>query len=219
VALNQPITRDFIFRALSPKELPLALQVRKAVYVDELAYDAAGVLRDPLDDRAQHFLGTTRDGSPVAAMRIIRWDARPFEVESFLDMTALLTSESRAGEISRLCILEKYRNLTRTQFVHAGMWKLAYDYALRSDLEEFLIWAPPPLARVYEYLGFSRVPSMVFQHPLFANRPYQVLSVDLLGLEEDYRKRRHPLSNLLFGTPHAASSEMGSDGPATTRHG
>ena len=206
--MSEAITRDFIFRALDPKELPLALQIRKAVYVDELAYDAAGVLGDPLDDRAQHFLGTTHDGSAVAAMRIIRWDARPFEVESFLDMTSFLTDESRAGEISRLCILEKYRNLTRTQFVHAGMWKLAYDYALRYDVAEFWIWAPPSLARAYEYLGFSKVSGMVFQHPLFANRPYQVLRVDLHGLEEDYRKRRHPLYNLLFGGPRTVSSEI-----------
>ena len=203
------MNRDVIFRAIAPQELPLALEIRQAVYVDELANEAATILADPLDKRAHHFLATTRDGKPVAAMRIIGWEARPFELESFLDIGAFLTPETRAGEISRLCILEKYRNLTRGQFVHAGMWKLAYDYALNCKLTEFWIWAPPALAKVYEYLGFSQVPGMVFSHPCFANRPYQVLRVNLVRLESDYRARRHPLASLLFGS-QAAKSEDGS---------
>jgi hypothetical protein len=202
-------TRDFIFRAVRPDELALVLGVRRAVYIDELGYDAASILADPIDERACHFVATTRGGDPVAAMRIIDSDRRPFEVERFVDIAGLLIPDGRPGEISRMCILPAFRSLTRSQFVHAGMWKLAYDHAVACGLTDFWIWSPPEIAKVYEYLGFRKVPGLVFEHPLFHNRPYQVMHVDLRSLEHEYRARRHSLTGFLFGQPLDAAATVG----------
>lgn len=202
-------TRDFIFRAAGPNELPLVLGVRRAVYVEELGYDAMSVLADPIDGRACHFLATTRDGGAVAAMRIINSDQRPFELEQFVDIATFLTPDGRPGEISRMCILPAFRSLTRSQFVHAGMWKLAYDHAVASGLTDFWMWAPPAITRAYEYLGFSKVPGLAFNHPLFHNKPYLVMHVDLRNLEHEYRARRHSLTEFLFSEPLGASATAG----------
>jgi hypothetical protein len=202
-------TRDFIFRAAKPSELSLVLGVRRAVYIDELGYDAVSVLADPIDGRACHFLATTRDGRAIAAMRIIDSDRRPFELEQFVDIASFLNPDGRPGEISRMCVLPPFRNLTRSQFVHAGMWKLAYDHAVGSGLTDFWMWAPPAITRVYEYLGFRKLPGLIFEHPLFHNKPYQVMHVDLRNLEHEYRVRRHSLAEFLFGEPLVAAAAVG----------
>lgn len=201
---DHPFLRDFVFRPLAPGELWRALRVRRAVYGAELGYQIDGILQDPLDGSARHFIGTTRIGEPVAAMRIIIEDKRPFELESFVNIAPFLEKGARAGEISRMCILPEFRSLTRNRFVHAGMWKLAWDYAAACGLTEFWIWAPPSIVGIYEYLGFRKVPDLNFLHPLFDNKAYQVLRIDLRTLEDEYRRRKHPLSSILFAPPLTA---------------
>jgi len=195
----QRLISDFIFREIRVEELPLALEVRRAVYIEELGYDDERILLDPFDQRAHHFLATTREGNPIAALRMLAWDVRPFEFEHFVDASSLLPPASRAAEISRNCILPEFRPLTRFQFVHAGMWKLAYDCAARLGLADLWIWAIPRVAKIYEYVGFCNVPIPQFRHPLFRFQFYQLMRLDLRTLEENYRRRHHPFTEFLFG--------------------
>jgi len=209
---DHPFVRDFIFRELAPSELSLALDVRRAVYVDELRYEAARVLEDPFDQRARHFVGTTRAGEPVAAMRTIEAHARPFELESFVSIAPFLPEAGHPAEMSRMCIIPRFRRIARTQFVHAGMSKLAYAAATAAGITELWCWATLPIVGVYGSIGFHQVPGLSFVHPLFGNNEYHVMRVDLRKLEAEYRRRKHPLADFLFGPSPGASAGPFSSG-------
>ena len=178
---------------------PRALRVREAVYVEEMKYETNSVLRDPLDEKAAHFVATTISGEPVAGMRIISGRQRPFELESMATCSELIDQDPLPAEISRLCISTQFRAVKRRQFVHAGMWKLATDYARVEGITHYWIWAPLAITAVYEYLGFSQVSGLRFCHPAFNNQMYQVLRLDVRTLHDEYRRRKHALSQLLFG--------------------
>lgn len=193
------VVGDVVFKEIGAAELPLALGVRRSVYVDELGYDAGAILSDPLDERAHHFLALTRRGKAIAAMRMLNWDARPFELEDYVDVADLSRPDGLAAEISRLCILSEYRVVRRHQFVHAGMWQIAYDCAVRWGLSDLWVWATPNIAATYRYLGFQDVTGAVFHHPLFRFQLYQVMRLRMLSLETEYRARHHALSSLLWG--------------------
>ncbi len=145
-------------------------------------------------------------------MRTIDESARPFELESFVSIAPFLTGAGRPAEMTRMCILSQFRRIARTQFVHAGMSKLAYAAATAAGITEIWCWATLPVVPVYGSIGFRQVPGLSFVHPLFGGNEYHVMRVNLRDLEAEYRRRKHPLADFLFGPSPGASAGPFSSG-------
>lgn len=110
-------------------------------------------------------------------MRIVT--ERPLEIETYRSVQQHFSSELRIGEISRFCIIPKFRRVHRSQVVHAGMWTLAASFAHEERLDGFLIWCKADLEALYTYLGFAKLEIPPFSHPLLSGQVHSVMYAPL----------------------------------------
>lgn len=174
-----------------------ALQVRKAVYCDELGYQLEPCA-DTFDRRAELCVVRTSKGSPIASLRILGPTQRPYEFEAFLPTRKVLPADHRAAEISRFCVLPESRGVS--SLAHFGAFQFAFDLALRDNFSHFIIWSKPSLEAVYRYLLFEVVEGVRFRHPALGNETHSVMVLDLHNIENRYRRTRHPLASLLLSS-------------------
>jgi|ERR1700687_1604813 len=187
-------SESFRCRVATGPDVERAIEIRRQVYTEEFGFDLGGAgPRDALDDRAIHLLATTSTDEPVASLRLIDASARPFEVESFLNLTPYLDPGRHPAEITRLCIRAPYRRITRTAFVHLAILDAVLRLAHRLNVTDFVASTRPDLMAFYAYLLFESYPHVVYRHPEIGNAEHTLMRLDLTTIKERYKSVRPTL--------------------------
>lgn len=172
-----------------------AIELRRRVYTEEFGFDLGGNgPRDALDDRSHHLLATTLAGEPVASLRMIDAPARPFEIESFLDLGSLIESSWHPAEITRLCILAPHRRVTSATFLlHLSILEAVLRQARHLGVTHLVASTRNELMPLYQYLLFDTYPDVTYDHPEIGNARHTLMSLDLRNFAETCRQRRPTL--------------------------
>lgn len=106
----------------TPRAREINHRIRYLVYCLETGYESRarypdGLERDAWDENAAHFLVRRRDnGEWIAAMRLVLPGAHPLPIESLCALDRRLWAgalRSDVAEVSRLCVVERYRRRSR----------------------------------------------------------------------------------------------------------
>jgi hypothetical protein len=185
----------------SMEDRAAALEVRNAVYCEELGHRWESPA-DEFDDRAH--LCVVRDPSnlPIASVRILGPEGRPFEIETFLDLSQVLPKDSRAAEMNRFAILPPHRKISSS--VHLALFKFSMDLAALERFSHFVLATKAQVAPIYRYLGFEQVPGYSFAHRTLGNDRHDLFLLSLREMLEKFKRTRHPLLRLVT-TPGPSS--------------
>ena len=193
VAGGKSVDESFRCEVVTGAAVASAIDVRRRVYVDEFGFDLGGSGRDEIDDRAFQLLATTSAGLPVASLRLVDEDGRPFEVERFLDIEPYLPSEGRVAEITRFCVLAPYRRITEASLVHVAILREVLRLARQLKVTEILASTRPDLAPLYDYLLFEMYPNAIYEHPEIGGEPHTLMHLNLNSVIDRYRRSRRIL--------------------------
>ena len=197
--MGSPIARHvaphlggFCCRVASGADISRAIEIRRKVYVEEFGFALGGRDgSDSFDNNAYHLLVTkATDGQPVASLRLLDAPARPFEVESFVDIRAIVGPDRHLAEVSRLCVLLPYRRVSRQMFVHLSILEASLRLARELGVTDLIGWARQELLGFYKYILFEILDEYTFDHPKIGNRRHTLMRLDLTRLEELYKERR-----------------------------
>jgi N-acyl-L-homoserine lactone synthetase len=193
VAGGQPVDERFECGVVTGAAVASAIDVRRRVYVEEFGFDLGGSGWDEIDDRAFHLLATTSAGAPVASLRLVDEDARPFEVERFLEIEPFLPSGGRVAEITRLCVLAPYRRMTEASLVHLAILRGVFRLTKQLGVTEILASTRPDLAPLYDYLLFEMYPNAIYEHPEIGGQPHTLMHLNLDAAADRYQRSRRIL--------------------------
>lgn len=181
------------FGVADAAERPLALDLRRIVYQEEFGHPPV----DELDERAYHLIARSQNGEIIATLRIVGPDQRPFDIERYVDLSAFFPAERLLALVGGLCIRRDHRSVTRTGFLPMGMFKLAYAFARKHKLTDFLTYVYPNLYQFYRGAFFEPlVPA--FEHPSWGT--VCLMHLDLEGLEARHGRSREAFARFLFHT-------------------
>lgn len=184
------------FKVADDPERERALEFRGRVYREALGDPGL----DARDAGAVHLVGIDATGAIVAAMRLIEPAQRPFDLERFVALDALLPPEARPAELSRFCVDPSRRAVHRGQVVHLGMFKLVYEVARQRGLTDLLTLGLPNLQNLYKLAYFTPLGISV-DHPTWG--PAHVMRLNLAETRKLHGDSSHPIARLLFRTPAA----------------
>jgi N-acyl-L-homoserine lactone synthetase len=171
-----------------------ALDIRRRVYTEEFGFDLGGEgPSDDIDQRAHHLVAKTLDGEPVAALRLVDATDRPFEIESFLDLRSFLDPAWHPAEITRLCILPRFRRITQASFVHLAVLEAVLRLTRRLGVTHIIASTRQELMPVYRYLLFDAYPDITYTHSEIGNAVHTLMSLDLGTFPERCRRERPTL--------------------------
>ena len=178
----------------SPEDRTAALDVRNSVYCEELGHRWASPA-DEFDDRANLCVVRDPSNTPIASVRILGPEGRPFEIETFLDLTQVLPNDSRPAEMNRFAILPPHRKISSA--VHLALFKFSMDLANSDKFSHFVLATKAAVAPIYRYLGFEQVPGYSFAHRSLGNEPHDLFILSLSDMLGTFRRKQHPLLRLL----------------------
>lgn len=176
------------FRVGSAKD---AVAFRSPIY--EATLGSAGI--DRADDLAAHLVAVDHEGQIRACLRVEGPDCRPFSVESYVDLGPIATSEDSVAEISRFVVHPDVRAIRSGQFVHLGMLKLVYEYAVKFGLTDLVTLSLPHLNRLYEMALFRSIGSLGIHRTWGEVQP---MHLNLVEARIRSRQRPSKLTALLF---------------------
>jgi hypothetical protein len=171
-----------------------ALQVRWQVYCEELGHRWAPS-GDPYDQRANLCVVRTPEDQPVASLRIVGPEGRPFEIDRYVPIDDVLPEGSRPAEINRFCILPPFRSISSG--VHLALFDFMIFLSRKEFFSHFVLASKPSIAPIYRYLGFEVVRGRSFAHAELANQQHDLMLLELSKLPERYRDARHPLGRFI----------------------
>lgn len=181
------------FKVADATERRLALELRRAVYEDEFGHAPDQLL----DERAHHLVACSEDGEVVAALRILGPEHRPFDIESCVDLSALLPGPRSLALVGGLCVRHDFRGVSRASFLPMGMFKLAYEFARKNRITDFLTYVYPNLHDFYRGAFFEPlVPTL--EHPSWGT--VCLMHLDLESLETRHARSRKAFARVLFST-------------------
>lgn len=185
---------DYRCELVAGEQIEQAIDIRRRVYVEEFGYDLgkAGA-RDEIDDRAYHLLATNPVGEPVASMRLLDAPQRPFEIERFLDLSAILDSRWHPAEITRLCILAPYRRITRASFIHLALLEGVLRLTSFLQATHLVASTRAELMPLYRYLLFDTYADATYEHSEIGNAVHTLMSLDLRDFPQRCRDERPTL--------------------------
>jgi hypothetical protein len=177
----------------SPDDRTAALGVRNSVYCEELGHRWASPA-DEFDDRAHICVVRDPSNVPIASVRILGPEGRPFEIETFLDLTHVLPKDSRPAEMNRFAILPPHRKISSS--VHLALFKFSIDLAASERFSHFVLATKAQVAPIYRYLGFEQVPGYSFDHRTLGNERHDLFLLSLRDMLDKFRRTQHPLLRL-----------------------
>ncbi len=190
---GQSMFEGLTFKVADAVERSLALDLRRVVYREEFGH----VPIDDLDERAYHLIARSDNGEIIATLRVIGPDQRPFDIERYVDLAAFFPPQRAVALVGGLCIRRDHRNVSRAEFLPMGMFKLAYAFARRHNLTDFLTYVYPNLYQFYRGAFFEPLVS-AFRHPTWGT--VCLMHLDLRDLEARHAGSRGPFARFLFGT-------------------
>ena len=146
-----------------------------------------GVEFDKYDQYAIHFAALDQNGELCATVRLIHHSPIGYPTENSLEFNKDQFKRSHLGELSRIFIDKRYRNLKDTKIIIDGLKKILYykmkeldiHYTYGSLEKSFL-----RLLRIYKMdyqtLGEPQV------HGLFGTRYPSILKTDILAKDNGY---------------------------------
>jgi len=165
----------------TPEQFQAAMDVRSAVYVDDIHWLTPETLVDRWDDRCVQFIGTV-DGRAVTSGRL-NDNPSGFEIEQYMDLGSL-RANGGCAELSRLSVLPEWRR----SMAAMSMFRAFYRYAQGRGIRHFCITLTPNNLRMYESLGFTYIGGP-FQNELLGVN-HAVYCLDLEQASVDWRKQR-----------------------------
>lgn len=164
------------------EQLRQAMDIRRRVYCDELAWLTPETMVDEWDSRAEHFLASLR-GRTVATARTLRAESSVLEIEKYIDLDDYRAA-GECAEVSRLCALSE----VRFSPVAIAMMRAFFRYATANNVRFAFITAAQHYRRMYTDIGFRYIGGP-FQL-LNTNNFHDAYVVDLVKAVEDWAERR-----------------------------
>ncbi|MGD0946658.1 MAG: GNAT family N-acyltransferase [Candidatus Binatia bacterium] len=188
------------FEVAGPHRREAILQLRQAVYGDELGYGPRAVEWGPIDERAIHLLAMSEAGEAVGMIRLLGPTGRPFEMETSLDLTPFLRPGHPPGETTRLCIAAPFRRITRAMQVYLGLIRLLYDVCQMQNIDDIFICAVPTVQKMYESILFEALTPPNIPYLPFGGVPHLLMRLHMVDLPARYAAANH-LLNAAFAAP------------------
>jgi N-acyl-L-homoserine lactone synthetase len=183
--LSMGLFPGITFKVATGLESVEAIRLRSEIYQDELGH--SGV--DEFDQSAHHLIAVDSRGEICAAIRILGPEHRPFEIERFVSLNEVVAEGRVAAQIGGFWVRSGDRRVRNPSFLPLGMLKLAYEFARKRQITDFVMRTHiTKLRRFYERGFFRLVEGMEFTHPDWG--PVYVMHLDLLEF-----RRRHAVCN------------------------
>jgi predicted GNAT family N-acyltransferase len=162
-----------------------ALRFRQQIFLREQGVDGT----DRFDDVATHLVALN-DGEIIAAARLIGPEERPFGFEEYFNLSEYFPND-RVAEVSRYCVREDWRDVSRGITLHYGMLKLVVACAKIERVAILIGSVQPHIRPLYDRVYF-RTLGRAFQHQVYGHTTIMWLDVrDLL------EGAAHPLRAIL----------------------
>ena len=142
---------ELAFSVAGPLTLPGALRLRDAVYTRDLGH----VPQDEMEAFATYLVAIARTEQVVACVRFLGPEARPFDLESSVDLVDLLGRESRPALVGRLCVDPGNRQISKSMRIHTGLMDLTLQYASQRGVTDLLLYTYDNLLRFYRGARFT----------------------------------------------------------------
>jgi predicted GNAT family N-acyltransferase len=181
------------FKLADPVERAQAFDLQREVYGGDVGH----VPHDEYDQRADYLIAHDVNGEVVAAFRVVGPEQRPFDLEKFVDLSAVIAQDRSVALVGRLCIRHSHRDVSRKAFLPAGIMKLAFTFARKRGITDFVMYTFPHLVNFYRS-AFFRTLNLTFEHPGYRCTMH-VMHLDLIDLEQRLSQSREPIARLLFG--------------------
>jgi predicted GNAT family N-acyltransferase len=181
------------FRVAKGLDRPRAMELLRHVYVEAYGH----VPNDGLDEQAHFLVVALADGQLAATVRVLGPEQRPFDLESSVPLSQFVSGDRCIAEIGRLCIRTDYRSIRKSTFIQFGMLKLAYAFARKRGITDFVMYTYPELIDFYRRALFELV-DVTFTHPDWGD--VHVMRLDLLSLETRFSGSDTPLGRILFSS-------------------
>jgi len=180
------------FMVAAGQDRERAVEMTRQVYLDEFGQDTD----DGFDAGAHFLIACIESGEIAATSRVVGPEQRPFEIEAFVNLSEFLSPDRVPALVGRLTVRRDLRTVNRHTFIQIGMLKLAYVFAQKQGITDFVLFTFPHLLAFYRGALFE--PRQAFEHPEWG--PVHVMHLDLLGLEARCATSRRSLARLLFAT-------------------
>ena len=149
-----------LFRVAGGDLIDEVLRFRESVYARDLGH----VPRDGNEESACHFVAQMPSGIIVASFRLLGPEARPFDLESSVDLGLLLGPDARPALVGRLCTHPGYRKVSESIPIHGGLLRLALGYAAEHRVTDLLLYTYDNLRNFYRAARFVDTQLLV-EHP------------------------------------------------------
>lgn len=181
------------FKVADDLERAEAIRLRGEIYERELGYHGT----DEFDDRAHQLIALDSNGEICAAIRILGPNHRPFEIERFVRLADIVAVGRTPAQIGGFWIRPTDRRVHSSSFLPLGMLKLAYVFAGKQGITDFLMRTHiTQLQRFYERGFFQLVEGLSFDHPDWG-RVY-VMHLDLLRFQTTHAASADPIARYLL---------------------
>lgn len=167
--------------ARSPEDLRLVMDVRRAVYVDEMRFRTAATLVDEFDSAATHFLVTV-EGVAIGSARMVPGEMH-LEGEVCFDISDW-RKQGKVVEIGRLSVLPSYRR----SLASVALFRAFYRHALAGSIRFFFVTGAGHVDRLYRSLGFHSIDGPKWYEPCNNISKAYILDLDMALV--DWRLRR-----------------------------
>jgi N-acyl-L-homoserine lactone synthetase len=191
---TEPYFRGLTFKVADHDEKERALELRSRIYAAELGDPGL----DHFDQVASHLIAIDeRTADVAAAVRLVGPNDRPFDVETFVPLTAVLPADRQPAEASRFWVRREYRAVHRGQLVHLGMLKLVYEFAKHNSITDIIVLGLPALAKLYRAAFFVPL-DISIDHPIWG--PTQIMRLDITDLSRKSERSKGAVAHLLLRT-------------------
>ena len=145
-------------------------------------------------------LAVDREDNPVGTLRLLDSSKGETELESFVDLNALLSSEEKPYcEFTRFSV-PKHKNSIG---IKIALMKTAYLYCRRYGINCIVMSAIDKLAKLYMPLGFEYMGEKGdYKHHLLGNNLHRSYKLPMHNIEEKYYERKHPFANFFVKENH-----------------
>ena len=199
-ALFVEMLRDFRFRVCTDAEsVAKALEVRRAVYVEENGYDI------PVPDQYDFWswlliAEDVRTGEVVGTMRLTPRSEGPLETEEYFRLPRRLRS-AKTVEINRFAILPAYRKgKTFLPVVSLGLFKLAREISKHEGWHSLVICSKAERAWTYCWLGFKQT-GLKGSYAKLHDVEHEVLTFDVRRIDAIFAS--NPLAPFFLTIEHS----------------
>jgi hypothetical protein len=164
-------------------------------------YESPQDLYDEFDEHAWHLIAIDQaSGVIVGCLRLLRKPRDHFELEQWVNISEWIEQGYRPAELTRLSIPFNKQSIK----IKFGLWKLALLLCLKEGQTHFIITTKHDTKRAYDFLCFQpyRGQDVVFNHPKIGNMPHLVMTLNLVGLSNEWLLKRPALYQFSFESEH-----------------